>query len=254
MPVHDWTRVDAGIFHAFHQLWIAELHRAMTRLLPPEYYSLPEQVTGTGNPDVIALKFGFPTPPPPHVNGTNGSPPPDGSGGVAVAAPPKTRFQDQTEDTGFVRSTKSIVVRHTSGDAVVAVVEIVSPGNKGGKDELESFVRKAVQFLKSGVSLVLLDLFPPGPRDPNGLHPLIWASFKETDFALPADKRLTQVAYAAGRVKRAYIEPVAVGDALPELPLFLTPELYVPVPLSATYEAAWGDMPRRWQDVLTAPG
>jgi hypothetical protein len=21
MPVHDWTRVDAGLFHAFHQGW-----------------------------------------------------------------------------------------------------------------------------------------------------------------------------------------------------------------------------------------
>jgi hypothetical protein len=21
MPVHDWTRVDAGLFHAFHQSW-----------------------------------------------------------------------------------------------------------------------------------------------------------------------------------------------------------------------------------------
>ena len=25
MPVHDWTRVEAGIFHAFHHSWIEEI-------------------------------------------------------------------------------------------------------------------------------------------------------------------------------------------------------------------------------------
>ena len=29
MPIHDWTRVDAGIFHAFHHDWITEIARAL---------------------------------------------------------------------------------------------------------------------------------------------------------------------------------------------------------------------------------
>jgi hypothetical protein len=24
MPIHDWTRVEPGIFHAFHHDWITE--------------------------------------------------------------------------------------------------------------------------------------------------------------------------------------------------------------------------------------
>ena len=33
MPVHDWTRVDAGIFHAFHHDWITDVRRVLpTRL------------------------------------------------------------------------------------------------------------------------------------------------------------------------------------------------------------------------------
>src|ERR687884_439463 len=31
MPVHDWTRVDAGIFHHFHHAWIAEISSALNR-------------------------------------------------------------------------------------------------------------------------------------------------------------------------------------------------------------------------------
>ncbi len=33
MPIHDWTRVDAGLFHAFHQSWIVILSRAERRSL-----------------------------------------------------------------------------------------------------------------------------------------------------------------------------------------------------------------------------
>ena len=29
MPVHDWTRVDAGLFHHFHQDWTIELCRSL---------------------------------------------------------------------------------------------------------------------------------------------------------------------------------------------------------------------------------
>jgi hypothetical protein len=44
MPAQDWTKVDAGIFHAFHHEWITEIGRALNRgILPPDYYALPEQ-------------------------------------------------------------------------------------------------------------------------------------------------------------------------------------------------------------------
>ena len=77
----------------------------------------------------------------------------------------------------------------------------------------------------------------------------------ESFYALPEDKPLTCVAYVGGPGAEAFVELVAVGDALPEMPLFLTPEVYVSVPLEATYESAWKGMPAYWRDVLTAaPG
>jgi hypothetical protein len=27
MPIHDWTRVNAGIFHHFHHAWIEDIAR-----------------------------------------------------------------------------------------------------------------------------------------------------------------------------------------------------------------------------------
>ena len=44
MPVHDWTRVDAGIFHHFHHGWIEEIARGLNRgILPADYYAMYQQ-------------------------------------------------------------------------------------------------------------------------------------------------------------------------------------------------------------------
>src|SRR5438034_522082 len=127
MPIHDWTCVDAGLFHAFHYLWIGTLCDSLNAGgLPPGYFAL-----------------------------------------------------------------------------------------------------------------LVIDLFPPSKRDPQGIHKAIWDEFVEEDFALPADKRLTLAAYDAGPPPVAYVEPVAVGDTLPEMPIFLKPGFYVPAPLEATYRITW---------------
>jgi hypothetical protein len=63
-------------------------------------------------------------------------------------------------------------------------------------------------------------------------------------------KPLTLVAYDAGPPKTAYVEPVAVGDILKDMPLFLAPGWYVSVPLEATYQSAWRGVPRRFREVL----
>lgn len=48
----------------------------------------------------------------------------------------------------------------------------------------------------------------------------------------------------------AFIEPVAVGDELPEMPLFLAADIYIHAPLEATYESAWEAVPSYWRDVV----
>ena len=50
-----------------------------------------------------------------------------------------------------------------------------------------------------------------------------------------------------------YVEPLAVGAALVEMPLFLTPDRYVNVPLGQAYLAAYEDVPGWWKNVLDGP-
>jgi hypothetical protein len=248
MPIHDWTRVDSGIFHHFHGMWIAELCKALNAGgLPPDYYALIDQVTGRANPDVLTLSH-------PNPSSGNGPPPAPTSGGVAVGSTlPRVRFRQQAAADPLARRQKAVVVRHVSADRVVAMIEVVSPGNKGSRAELESFVDKAVALLRVGVGLLILDLFPPGPRDSQGIHGAVWAELQGGGFELPDGKPLTLAAYSAGDVIEAFVEPVAVGDSLPDMPLFLTPDTYVPVSLAPTYQSAWAEVPRRWQQVLDPP-
>lgn len=145
---------------------------------------------------------------------------------------------------------RKLVVRHTSGHRIIALIEILSPGNKVGSEALAEFVRKAVDALRCGIHLVVVDLLPPGRHDPQGIHAEIMEALSSEAYELPEPGRLTFAAYAAGPPPVAYLEHPAVGDEVPELPLFLTPERYVKMPLSPSYAAAYRGMPAFWRDVL----
>jgi len=231
MPIHDWTRVRSNRFHDFHQSWTIAIRNALNAGgLPPGYFAMVEQQTGGPEPDVIALELPL-------------SPGPAAPGGVAIqTAPPKTRFVHRTESAKYARKANRITVRHPDGD-VVAVIEIISPGNKDSQHAVRAFARKAVQLLQAGIHLLVVDLFPPGRRDPQGIHKVIWDRLHDDPFELPPDKPLTVAAYAVGTETVAYVEPVAVGDPLPEMPIFLTADQYVWCPLEATYQTAWGQFP-----------
>ena len=63
-------------------------------------------------------------------------------------------------------------------------------------------------------------------------------------------RRLQEPSYNAGPPQVAYVETLGVGDALPEMPLFLRPEVYVPAPLEATYQTTWGVFPKALKGLL----
>ena len=242
MPIHDWSQVGAGIFHDFHQSWITELKRALNSgVLPSGYYALAEQIAGGFGPDVLTLESPVAEPPAD----------PQQQGGVAVAlSPPKTHFHTRAEIDVYAAKANALVVRHASDHRVVAVIEIVSPGNKASRAALQSFIEKADELIGGGVHLLIIDLFPPGSLDRQGLHNLIWKQFGEEQFVAPAAKPLSLASYLAGARPEAFVEPVRVGERLPDMPLFLATDWYVPVPLEATYQSAWQTVPTFWRETL----
>jgi hypothetical protein len=245
MPMHDWTKVKAGTFHSFHVLWTSTLtNRLNAGLLPRGYFAMAEQYTGRPETDVVTLQTRS------RANGST-----KGNGGLALAtARPKTRFvmQFPTDAERYARKANHVAIHHELGE-VVAVIEIVSPGNKDRPKSVQHFVDKALALMEQQVSLLIIDPFPPGPHDPQGIHGAICREFGDKPFTLPGDKPLTLASYQVEPVQTAYVEPIAVGDRLPDMPVFLDGEAHVMAPLEETYETTWNVLPYEIRQLLVAP-
>jgi Protein of unknown function (DUF4058) len=247
MPVHDWTRVTPVMFHDFHGSWITHLKEALNGgLLPESYFAASEQSASEAIPDVLTLQAsdgaGW-------FAGESELP----AGAVAIAeAPPKVSLTVEAESEICVDLQRTVVIRHSSNDRIVALIEIVSPGNKQSRMRFDDFLRKVASAIKSGYHLLIIDLFPPGKHDPAGIHGAIWEYIEGNGFEQPADRPLTLAAYKAGLVPTAYVEPIAVGSELPEMPLCLNPAYYVNVPLEVTYRQSWAGFPARWKNLMGA--
>ena len=94
----------------------------------------------------------------------------------------------------------------------MAIIEVVSPGNKDSRSSMCAFVEKAADILNQGVNLLVVDLFPPTPRDPHGIHQAIWDELGEERFEEVPGKPLIAASFLGGDLPTAYVEPLSVGD------------------------------------------
>jgi hypothetical protein len=251
MPIHDWSRVPSGLFHDFHQGWSVEIRNALNRGVMPEgYYAYIEQKTSMVEerkrlyePDLVAIEF--------ESRSRSGKKPVRRGATATLETPRAHVIQElvESDDAYYARKANRITIRRGLGK-VVAAIEIVSPGNKDSEKSFEAFVENADAFLGNGIHLLIVDLFPPTPRDPQGVHKAIAAELSDVPFKLPAGKRRTVVSYRASDPVTAFVEPVAVGDKLPSIPLFLTDDLHVPVPLESTYTATWAVCPAPTRELV----
>src|SRR5271156_4150329 len=133
MPLHDWSRVDAGTFHDFHNSWIVHLKETLNGgLLPQGYYALSEQHSGRFIADVLTL----------HASPLSAEPLPPPMGGLALAeAPPKVE-RKLTVSAAARSHRRTLTIRHVTGHRIVALLEIVSPANKDRLQHIEDFVAK----------------------------------------------------------------------------------------------------------------
>jgi hypothetical protein len=244
MPVHDWKKVPAGIFHDFHNAWIFCIKQALNHgLLPEGYYSLSELYAGPFSPDVLTL----------HISEPEDAEPPArrGNGRTALLAKPRRKPVASTEMEFYRSKQKMLTVRSVVDDEIVAVIEIVSPGNKNHQGRFKEFVEKSAWFLDMRIHLGVIDLFPPSSRDPQGIHAAIWKAISDEKYTLPsARKSRTMVSYECGLLVQAYVDHFGIGEKLPDMSLFLEYGGCVEVPLEETYRRAFEEVPKKWREKL----
>jgi hypothetical protein len=221
MPMHDWTRVDAGIYHHFHGRWIFAMADGLNLGgLPKGYYALIEYAAA---PVDSALSFDI----------------------------PDTALDGFDADAFAVAKHSTVAVRATADHRKVALVEVLRPGIAGSAAARAAFLDKSVAALKYGLGVLVIDPFPPREQNSNSIPSAIWERVTGDSFTR-GGKPLVLASYAPGQQPTVYVDDsVGVGDILPDMPLFLNAERYVNVPLEATYMAAWQTFPADWRNVIT---
>lgn len=241
MPVHDWTRVTAGTFHDFHSAWIIHLKETLNNgLLPDGFYAMSEQHGSQIIADILTL---HPSESAPAVT--------PGKGLTIADAPPRVSVKAVTSPDKAARALRrTLTIRYASNHRIVALVEILSPANKDRLSSVADFVAKAQSAINLGCHLLMVDLFSPCRPVSQGMHAAVWDAFGDELTTPPAEKPLTLAAYLAAQLPEAFVEFIAVGDALPEMPLFLDTHCYVNVPLEPTYMMAYRGMPAYWRSII----
>lgn len=215
MPVHDWSRVRAGMFHHFHNSWVYRLSdRLNDEILPTSSYASGEPTAGDAEPLT------------------------------------SRRFASHADEPLYVSKQDHVVIRSSEGDRLVALIEIVSRGNKDSRARFHAFVDKVTAAIERGCHVMVVDLFPPGSLDPGGMHGAVWEQLTGTRFEQPEDRPLTLVSYQSGAEPTAWVEPIRIGETLPQMPLFLDAEWYVQTPLEETYEQTWRGFPGPWKEAV----
>ena len=240
MPIHDWNRIRAGKFHHFHNSWIYKLSdRLNDGILPPGFYAAGEQVTGQIEPDVLALEQA-------ESNAENATGDWHDAPGVvaAVEHPPQVATTVEADEMVYLSKQDRLVVRASDDDRIVAIVEIVSQANKDSRHRCDQFLRKTASLIEARINLLVIDLHPPGNFDPAGIHQAIWAYAFGQSHEGEATPGGTLASYRAEPVPKAFVQPVNVGEKLPNMPLFLDADFYVAVPLESTYMQTWQGFPR----------
>ncbi len=233
-----------------HVAWVTELRNSLNDgLLPEGYYAQAERAAVGIESDVLTLHESEP-----GSWGSGGSVEPGAGGGGAVVleSPPSTSVASQVDTALAYAGRQRRVVVKTDRDRPVAVIELVSPGNKQGRAQVEEFASKVQHCLREGLHVTMVDVHPPGSADPRGLHAAVWERLGGEPYEPAAGRERIAAAYVAWErgQHEVFAEPLALGEALPEVALFLDAGHYVNLPLDATYGRAYAGVPRKWRAVL----
>lgn len=222
-PHHHWESFDSN--------WATRIADGIAALLPPDFQVEEHTHAGPGfEIDVATFEE--------ETKNSGAAGPALATRAAAAYAPP---VPDGTVPAAFLDTFEVRVFSTTAGLTLVAVIELVSPGNKDRPAERRAFAAKCASYLAQGVSLIIIDVVTS--RQANLHNDLIHVMQASPDLEFPAETLLYAAAYRPVRRGEqeeidVWLRQLAVGAALPTLPLRLTGDLFVPVDFEAAYQEA----------------
>jgi hypothetical protein len=236
MPLHDHFHPPWSVqrpWEGFHGAWAAAIAFHLNGgILPAEYFAMPLlEVSGRVEVDIATFQ---------EAERATGN-------GTTVIAPPQPMLTVPLEPAA-TDSYEVQVFRNFGGPQLRAAIELVSPANKDRAGSRHAFAAKCANHLRHGVSVAVIDIVTE--RHAN-LHAEILAALErpqESPWASPT--QLYAVSYRgviAAEQPHLEVWPhaLSIGEPLPELPLWLEPDLWVPLRLEESYVINCGSLRMR---------
>ncbi len=217
---HRWDAVQGG--------WPSEIVRQMFDFLPPGFQAEPRIHLGSPT-DVDIGTY--------EDDSRYSESQSDGGVATLVAlAPSLTVEADLSEQDQY----EVLIYDEELGRQLVAAIEIVSPSNKDRPQSREAFVGKIKSMLRREVCVSIVDLV--SERHAN-LYTELLASLDRSNpkLASPPPNMYAVTLRPRKRLRRrslldAWFYSMTVGEPLPTLPIWLSPDLRVMFPLESSYE------------------
>jgi hypothetical protein len=224
-PLHGPRRWE-GFYHAWATFIAAQLNRD----LPPDYFAESEISVGPEfEVDVATMEL------------TRSGGEAKHTATTAVWSPARPRITASVDfsqlDTFEIR-----VYQQVGGAELRAAIELVSPANKDRAGSRRTFAAKCAGYLQHGIGVVVVDIVTARAAN---LHTELFNVLEAKGRRLGWDSPtgLSAIAYRAVRVRKqprveVWPEPLALGETLPVMPLWVGMDLYMPVRHEESYMEA----------------
>lgn len=221
-PLHGSRR-----WEGFHHSWVTFIARQLNQgTLPPDYYAEAEISLGPElEIDVATMQETRPTR--------------KGRGvATAVWTPARPKFAAKV-DFAHLDSYEVHVYQDLGGAELRAAIELVSPSKKDRAGSRRTFAAKCAGYLRQGIAVVIVDVVTARTANLHAeLFEVLEVEGRRGAWESPTG--LSAIAYRAVTVRKSprlevWPEPLAIGENLPIMPLWLSLDLCVPVPLEESY-------------------
>jgi len=223
-PRHRW--------HGFHNAWATYLAAALNQVLPKGYFAEPD-VQFSLEIDTAVLReaaVAYTVAPLTSTAGVNGAHEP------VVWQPPTPT---QSLPFALAGDTVEILVyAEAGGPTLVGAIELVSPANKDRAAQRNAFTAKCETFLRTGIGLLVVDVVTTYKTN---LHQALLQRLQNNAEAQAREDALYTAAYHpvdrdGAPALNLWYKGLALGNALPPMPLWLRGGPCLPVELEATYQ------------------
>lgn len=231
MPLLDHFRPPLSQrrhWDSFHGAWAEAMAQHLNQLLLPDGFVAEARVKLGGQVEIDVGTF------------AESGPSAASEHGVATWAPPQPAatalLNFQAPEIFEVQ-----VLQEEGGPRLVAAIELVSPANKDRPSHRRMFAVKCASYLHSGVSVMMVDVVT---ERAGNLHAEL-LQLLQAPLVTPAqgNHELYAAAYrtiagSQGLTLETWAETLSLRQTLPTLPLWVMPDLGLPMDLEMTYQAA----------------